>query len=100
MVIVERRASFHFSKFLDLLKTEPEIKIKDVKKLVSHSSYYAIVIRKLYNFNTLLRELNSEFYLAKPSFSMADKTVFSAVKRCPLIEIESRKDFFILRFKE
>jgi len=85
---------------MELLKANTEIRIKDVKKVVSHSSYYAIVIKKLYSINKILREIDPEFYLAEPSFSITQsKSVFTSLKRCEKIEIDTKSDFFILRCK-
>ncbi len=85
---------------MNFLQSQSEIKIKDIKKVVSHSSYYTIIIQKLYNINTLLREINPKFYLAEPTFSITKtKKVFTSLKRCRFLEIDSNKNFFILKFK-
>lgn len=99
-IIVLDRSSKHFSKFMKLLKDQPELRIKDVKKAISHSSYYAIIIKKLYSINKILRDINPECYLAEPSFSITQsKKVFSSLKRCERIEIEIKSDFFVVRCK-
>lgn len=97
-IVILDKSSKHFSKFIELLKANTELKIKDVKKIVSHSTYYAIVIKKLYSINKLLREIDPDFYLAEPSFSITkSKSVFASLKRCEKIEIDAKEDFFILR---
>src|SRR3990167_8074985 len=57
-LIVLEKSSKHFCRFMELLKSKPEIKVKDVQKIVHRASYYAIIIQKLYDFNKFLRELN------------------------------------------
>lgn len=100
-VVIFERSSKHFSRFIDLLKTQAEISIKDVKKLCSHSSYYAIIIRKLYSINNILREINPNVYLAEPHFTLTPSKdqVLTSLKRCELIDIDARKEFFIVRLK-
>ena len=100
-VIILERSSKHFSRLMELLSKEPIVKIKDVKKLLSHSSYYAIIMKKLYSLNKLLEEINPKLYLAKPDFEITqNKEVYNSLKRCELVEIENRKEFFILRYDE
>ncbi len=101
MMLILEKSNKHFSKFIELLKNQSELKINDVKKIVSHSSYYAIIIQKIYNINKILREFNPNIYLAEPTFSMTQsKQVFSSIKRCDLIEIETKQDFFIIKFND
>ncbi len=85
---------------MELLKAKPDVRIKDVRKIVAHSSYYAFIITKIYNLNEVLREINPTLYLAEPCFSVTStKDVFTSLKRCKLIEIEAKEHFFILRCK-
>ena len=98
-IIILERSSKHFARFMELLSKEPTVRIKDVRKIISHSSYYAIIMKKLYALNKLLEEINPEFYLAKPDFDMTKtKEIYTALKKCELVKIELRKDFFILRY--
>ncbi|VVB81990.1 Uncharacterised protein [uncultured archaeon] len=100
-LIVLEKSSKHFSRFLELLKSNSEVRVKDVQRLVHRSSYYAIIIKKLYDFNRFLRELNPSFYLAEPYFIIySNRKVYSSLKRCSLVEIESKEDFFVLRFND
>jgi len=100
-IVIFERSSKHFSRFIDLLRSHSEVTIKDIKKIVSHSSYYAIIIKKVYSINKILREINPNLYLAEPSFSitLSKGNVYTSLKRCELIDIETRKDFFIVRCK-
>lgn len=99
MVLVEK-TNRHFSKFMDALKNQPVIKINDLKTLVARSSFQAVIIKKIYWMNKSLRQVNPNWYLAEPTFSItASKDVFASLKRCDLLEIETKHDFFLLRFK-
>jgi len=100
-LIVLEKSSKHFSRFMELLKANSEVRIKDVQRLVHRSSYYAIIIKKLYDFNRFLRELNPAFYLAEPCFIIySNRKVYNSIKRCSLVEIESKDNFFVLRFND
>lgn len=100
-LIILEKSSKHFSRFLELLKSKPEVKIKDILRIVHRSSYYAIIIKKLYNFNQFLRELNPSFYLAEPCFIMSsERKVYTSLKRCDYVEISSNENFFVLRFND
>ncbi len=97
-VVILDRSSKHFSRFLGLLKNQQEIRIKDVKKLVAHSSYYAMILKKMFGINKLLKEINPAFYLAEPTFDVTPgKDVFTVLKRCPSLVIEEKHGFFLLR---
>ena len=97
--IILERSSKHFMRFMKLLSENNELRIKDVKKVISQSSYYAIVLRKIYKLNNLLRKINPNFYLAEPHFIFqGDRKVYTALKRCKLVEIDIKKEFFILKY--
>jgi len=94
------RSNKYFSKLIELLKKEPEVRLRDVKKTVSHSSYYALILNKIYFINKFMRDINPNLFLAEPHFEVTqNKTVFTALRRCELIEIETREQYFILRVK-
>ncbi len=99
IIVFLEKNSKHFTKFMELVRNNPEIKIKEVKKIVSHSSY-TIIIKKLYSINKHLREIDNRFYLAEPSFSIAQSSVFTSLKRCNLVKIESKQDFYILKYEK
>ena len=100
-VFLLEKTSKHFSRMIELIRNQSEIKIKDVKKICSRSSYYAIIITRLYSINKILREINPKLYLAEPGFSITNtKNVFTTLKRCDLIEIESKQDYYLLRYKD
>lgn len=84
---------------MQLLKDQREVKIKDVKKVIARSTYYSLVIKRVYRINKVLREIDPKLYLAEPTFSIASKEVFASIKRCELIELDMKHDFFILRCK-
>ena len=99
-IIILERSNKHFSRFIELLKDKPDVKIKDVRKIVAHSSYYAFIIKKIYNLNEVLREINPKLYLAEPCFTVTPtKDVFTCLQRCKLIEIETKEHFFIIKCK-
>ena len=98
-VIILERSSKHFSRFIDVLRTQDVINIKDVKKLVSHSTYYGLIIKRVFALNKILRDLHPDFYLVEPTFTVNhSKEVFTGLKRCKHIVIEAKQDFFILRY--
>jgi len=85
--IILEKNNKHFSKFMNLLMKEPEINIKDIKKTISHSSYYDIVIKKIFHINKILQEIHPLLYLAQPHFNTQTEKVYTALKRCPLKQI-------------
>jgi hypothetical protein len=97
--VVLDRSNKHFSRFIDLLREREHVRVKDMKKLVSHSSYYGMILKKVCSLNELMRELCPKFYIAEPAFDVTEsKEVFTALKRCPNLVIEARKEFFLLRY--
>jgi len=97
-LIILDKANRHFTKFMNLLKNQSEVRLVDLKKTVPRKSYYAIIVKKLHHLNEILREVNPKLYLAEPSLSVVgEETVFTCVKKCELIEIESKAGFFIIR---
>jgi len=99
IVAILDRPSKHFSKFMNLLKEKNEIRIKDLKRVVTHSSYYDVVIDRLCDLNKVLRNKHSDLYLAEPNFNRESNRVFTALKKCVHIErIESEGKAFIITF--
>ncbi len=99
--VVLDRSNKHFSRFMDLLKEQEHVRIKDVKKIVTHSSYYGVILKKVCGLNEVMRELSPKFYIAEPAFDVTEsKEVFTALKRCPNLVIEARKEFFLLRYTQ
>ena len=99
VVVILDRPSKHFSKFLNLLKENDEIRIKDLKRVVSHSSYYDVVIDRLCDLNKVLRNIHSDFYLAEPNFNRESTRVFTALRKCVNIEsIELGGKCFIIKY--
>ncbi len=97
MIILDK-ANKHFTLLIELLRKDPEVNIIDIKKVIPRSTYYASVVRKLFYLNKIFRELDPELYLAEPSFSVThSQSVFTCVKRCPLIQIESKEGYFLIR---
>lgn len=101
VIICFERSNKYFSKFIDILRQTPQVRIKHIKSIVSHSSYYAYILKKVCSINKILREINPNVYLAEPHFDITKSNdVFTALKRCDRIEIELKKDFFLVRWKK
>jgi hypothetical protein len=99
IIVILDRPSKHFSKFMDLLAEKHEIRIKDLKRVVTHSSYYDVVIDRLCDLNKVLRNIRPDFYLAEPDFNRESNKVFTALKRCVNIDtIEPEGKCFIIKF--
>ena len=99
-VIILDKATKHFTRFVDLLSKQPELKLIDIKNVIPRASYYSIVVRKLLQLNKILKEIHPDLYLAEPTFSVTrSNDVFTCVKRCELLEIESRQGYFLIRCK-
>jgi hypothetical protein len=100
-VILLDKANKHFTRFIELLRTSPEVRIVDIKKVIPRSMYYGVVVRKLLDLNKALRGIRQDFYLAEPAFSVTGgNSVFTCVRRCAFIEIESKPGFFLIRCKD
>jgi len=98
-VIIEK-TNQNFSTFIELLKSQAEIRQVEIVKRLSRSSYYGVIMKRVFNINKVLRELDPALYLAEPSLSISQTNcVFTSIKRCPLIEIEARKEVYIVRCK-
>ncbi|MBI4017012.1 MAG: hypothetical protein HY363_04960 [Candidatus Aenigmarchaeota archaeon] len=101
VVFLLEKSSKHFNRFIELLRSQSKVKIKDVKKVCSRSSYYFVIINRLYSINKALREVHPDLYLAEAALSTTEaKEVFTALKKCDLIQIESKEGFFILRYAD
>jgi len=101
IIVILEKTNRHFSKFLELLRTQPEIRANDLRAIVARSSYYCIILKKLCTLNKWLKEIQPQLYVAEPSFVMTkSKDVFNALRKCELLEIESKPDIFVLRFKD
>jgi len=99
-LIVLDKSNKHFSRFVELLRNQSEVRLVDIKRVVSRSSYYGVVIKKLVNMNQIMREINPKLFLAEPTFSVTkSRDVFTCVRRCELIQIESKPNFFTIRCK-
>jgi len=99
IVVILDRPSKHFSKFMQVLIEKDEIRIKDLKRVVTHSSYYDVVIDRLCDLNKVLRSVHPDFYLAEPNFNRESNKVFTGLKKCVNIEtIEPAEKCFIIKF--
>lgn len=98
-IVIIERPSKHFTKFLNLLTKENEINIKDLKKIISHSSYYSVVIERLCNINKAIREIHPDLYLAEPNFHRESKKILTSIKKCGYAKIEQREGCFIVKYK-
>jgi len=100
-VIIVEKSSKHFATFMSLLQENPIIRIKELKKKIPRSSYYCVLIQRIFSLNKILRELNPDIYLAEPYFDIAhNKEVFTVLKKCDAIQIESKKHHYIIRMKK
>lgn len=101
MIVLLEKTNRHFSKFLELMKTRADIRTNDLRAMFARSSYYCIILKKVYTLNAWLKTIHPQFYVAEPSFhTTKSKEVFTSLKKCELLEIESLPDFFVLRFKD
>lgn len=72
----------------------------EINQRLARSSYYVIILKRIFAINKVLREIHPLLYLAEPSFSVTNSAhVYSSIKRCPLIEIELKKEVFLVRYK-
>lgn len=100
IVVIIEKTNQNFSTFIELLRSQAEIRQVDIVKRLSRSSYYGVIMKRVFNINKVLRNLDPALYLAEPSLSISPTNcVFNSIKRCPLIEIEARKEVYIVRCK-
>lgn len=100
IIVIIEKTSQNFSMFIDLLKNQAEIRQNEITKRLSRASYFGVIMKRVFNINKALREFDSALYLAEPSFSISPtNSVFTSIKRCPLIEIESKKEVYVVRCK-
>ena len=98
LVIIDKSGK-PFARFVALLREQAEIRLPEIKKQIPRSRYYAAVVKKLAELNKLLRNIHPQLFLAEPSFSVTKShDVYACVRRCDLIEIESKQYFFIIRW--
>ena len=100
IIVIIEKTNHSFSRFVDLLKSRDEVRQAEVYKVVARSSYFGVIMKRVFNLNKVLREIDSNLFFAEPSFSISSTdAVYASIKKCPLIEIESRKEAFIVRCK-
>jgi len=94
---IEKRKN-NLDKFFELFSKQPVVTIKELKSKVSKSSFYKIVLKKIFDINELLKYFDPNLSFCEPSFYKdQNENIYQAFKRNPNIEIIDHKDFYILK---
>ena len=98
IVVILERSNKNFSRFIELIKNQQEIRQLDITQRLPRSSYYGLIMKRVFAINKALKKLDPYLYLAEPSFQVSQTNhVYTSIRRCPSIEIESKKETFIVR---
>ncbi len=99
MILIEKTGK-HFTRFMKMLQERREIRATEIIRAMPRSSYYATLLSRVLKINAALREIDSRLFLAEPYFSVANrKQVFTSIRKCELIEIDTIGEFFVVRCK-
>jgi len=98
-IVIEKRKK-NLDKFFELFSKNPEVSISDIKKKVSKSSFYKLVLEKIYELNDLVNYFEPRATMFESSiYKDQSNKVYQSFKINPKVKIQDYKGFFILEIE-
>ena len=99
-IAIEKRGK-NLVRFFEIISKQTEVLDKELKKKVSKSSYYKVVLAEVYKINQLIRHFEPNSYFCMPDLHKDQNgNVLKTLKRNPNIEIEDFNGFYLLKFND
>lgn len=101
IILIERKGKRQFTRFIELFKNRDEIPIKEVRLLMPQSTFYLLILSKIYKINQTIKNIDPNL---EPFISMAlqnsnGKIVQTFKRSCDIEIMDEDPNFFYLRVK-
>jgi len=96
---IERERN-HLTRFFELFQDKQEITVNEIKKVIARSSYYGIVLKKIYEINEIISEMEPGVELFKQTLSKDEHgKVRQSIRKDPRVNIKLLPRFVIISFE-
>ena len=101
IILIERRNSRQFARFIELFKNRSEIPIKEVRSKISKNSFYDIVLSRLYTLNKTIKIIDPriESFIIPTLNDRNGRIVQTFTRNCEIEMLDKDPNFFHLRLK-
>lgn len=96
-----KRRNKNISKFFELFENEHIIKLKDIKRAVSSSSFYKCVLKEVFELNKAVKRINPELEFIRPAFKQETEKgqVFQALELQNEFQVSHDESFIYIEFE-
>ena len=101
VILIERKGRKQFTRFIELFRERSEIPIKEIRSTIPKSSFYEIILSKIYTINQSIKNINPSLeHFIIPSFHNNKGKIVQTFKRnCDIELIDEDPNFVYIRLK-
>ena len=101
LIILIERKSKQFTRFIELFKNRAEIPIKEVRSKIAKSSYYDLILNKIYVLNETIKNIDPKLEcFITPCLNNKNGKIIQTFKRsCDIEIVDEDPNFFYLKVK-